>query len=80
MRERTSPASINSPRRGGSVPFRYLRIDLGRVLSQPGFLFVKHGNSPLHKFVDGLVGAALNVLLNQLFNLGSKTNILLANI
>jgi hypothetical protein len=39
--------------------------------SQASCLFVKHENNPLHKFVDGLVGAALNVLLNQLFNLGS---------
>src|SRR5580698_8328346 len=44
------------------------------VLGQQGFLFVEHGNRAFHEFVDGLVGAALHVLLNQIRELRPKSN------
>ena len=48
--------------------------NLGAIRGQPGFLFVEHGNRLLYKFVDGFVGAALDVLFNQLLEFGPKAD------
>ena len=37
-------------------------------------LFVKHGNCPLHEFIHSLVGASLDVLLDQLLQLGLEVD------
>jgi hypothetical protein len=37
--------------------------NLCAILSQPNFLFVEHRNRALHEFIDGLIGAALDILL-----------------
>lgn len=44
------------------------------MVGQPGFLFMERSNAALHKFVDGSIGAALDVLTNQRFKLGTKAD------
>ena len=54
------------------LPWSPQLLSILRIVT--GFLFVEHGNRPLHKFIYGLVGAALDILLNQLCKLGPKAN------
>lgn len=42
---------------------------------QPGSLPVNQGNGVLHKLIHGLVGPALNVLLDHFFQLRSQMNL-----
>jgi hypothetical protein len=44
------------------------------MISQPCFLFMEHENSVLNVFVDTLISPALNILLDQLLELGPKMN------
>jgi hypothetical protein len=44
------------------------------MLGQTGFLLVKQGNGAPHK-LHGLVGPALNALLDHLFQLRSQMNL-----
>lgn len=60
---------------GRCVALGDLRLDLLTIRSQPGLLFVQQGNSVLDELVHSLVGAALDVLLDQFLNFGAKTNI-----
>jgi hypothetical protein len=59
---------------GGSIAFVNPGPDLPAILSEPNFLFVEHRNRALHEFIDGFVGAALDILLNQVGKLGPKVN------
>ena len=59
---------------GGCVAFVNLGCNLCVILGQPSLLFVKHGDCALHKFVHRLVGASLDVLLNQFFQLGLEAD------
>ena len=45
------------------------------MFRQPRFLLVKQGNRVLHKLIHGLVGPALNVLLDHFFQLRPQMNL-----
>jgi ketosteroid isomerase-like protein len=57
---------------GRCIPLGNLLLNLRPVRGEPDFLFVQHRYGVFHEFVDGLVGAALNVLSNQRFEFRSK--------
>jgi len=45
------------------------------MLCQPSFLIVEQGNGAFNEFINGLVGSALNVLLDHFFQLGAQVNL-----
>jgi hypothetical protein len=57
------------------IAFLDLCPNLAAMLGQPGFLLVKQRNGVLHELIHGLVGPALNVPLDHLFQLGSQMNL-----
>jgi hypothetical protein len=59
---------------GGCIAFGDLFLNLSKMLGQPGFVLMEHSNGMLDKFVDGLVGPALNVLSNKRLKFGPKPN------
>jgi hypothetical protein len=67
-------ASINSPRWVARIAFVNPASNLRALPGEPDFLFVQHRNRALHEFIDALVGALLDVLLNQIFKIGTKAN------
>lgn len=66
---------IDEPAALGSIKsFGNLCGDLGAILRQPSFLLMEHGNGALDEFINRLVGPALNVLFDQLFQFRTKIN------
>ena len=49
--------------------------DFAAVLGQPSFLLVEQGNGALHKLIHGLVGPALDVLLDHFFQRRPQMNL-----
>ncbi len=45
------------------------------MLGQLGFLLVQQRNGMLHKLIHGLVGPALNILLDHFFRLTPQMNL-----
>jgi hypothetical protein len=67
----------------GSKPFTAFKLAKGQldllmddlaVIGQERFFFVKHLNGPLHEVVNGLISAALHILLDQGLQLGLEVN------
>lgn len=59
----------------GRVTLLDLCPNLAAMLGQPGFLLVKQGNGVLNELIHGLVGSALNVLLDHFLELGAQMNL-----
>jgi hypothetical protein len=51
-----------------------LLIDDVAVIDQERFFFVKHLNGSLHEVINGLIRAALHILLDQGLQLGLEVN------